>query len=177
MGALVQFGEGLWLQLESRLSAGDDETWITCMKLGYCQPFIWFLKKLWVGEALLSSVLTYTSLEICFDICWFLLFEHWLYRIEITILHCASLIQKAVIVTAKSKTSAWGKILLAWAMKLLLWGRALVVIPALFCCVAQFTSDCASILLFFYIPINCWMEKALEAEKVWNNYCQLPQIR
>lgn len=146
------------------------------MKLGYCQPFIWFLmKKLWIGESFLSWVLTYTSLEICFGICWFLLFEHWLYRIEITILHCASLIQKAIIVTAKSKTSAWGKLLLVQAMTLLLRGRALMVIPALFCYVVQFTSsDHASILIFFCIPINCWMKKALGAEKVWKNYCQLP---
>lgn len=124
----------------------------------------------------LSSVLTYTSLEMWFGICWFPLFEHWLYRIEITILHCESLKQKAIIVTAKSKTSAWGKILLVWAMKLLLWGRALMAVPALFCYVAQFTSsDCASILLsFFYIPINCWMKKALR--EGLEEYCLLPQI-
>lgn len=177
-GALVQFGEGLGLQLESRLSAGGHETWITCRKLGHCQAFIWFLtKKLWIGETFLSSVLTCTSLEICFGICWFLLFEHWLYSIEITTLRCASSIQKAIIVTAKSKTSAWGKILLVRAMKMLLWGKALMVIP-LFCYVAQFTSsDCASIWLFFYIPMSCWMKKASGAEKVWKNYCQLPQIR
>lgn len=46
-----------------------------------------------------------------------------------------------------------------------------MAISALFCYVAKFTSsDCASILpFFFYIPINCWMKKALGDEKVWKN--------
>lgn len=65
-------------------------------------------------------------------------------------------------VTAKSKTSAWGKILQARGMKVLLWDRSVMGYSstALLCGSAQFTSsDGASILLFSYSALKPMDEK------------------
>lgn len=138
-------GRWLWLQLERRLTAGVDKTCITCMKLGYWQPFVLVLDEEIQDLGNLSELGTNTHIAIPL-----LAFAGYfsfntdsadIFRIQITILHHASLIQEAIIVAAKKKTSAWGKILQARAVKVF-WCEIAQrwVIPALPPYVVQLSS-------------------------------------
>lgn len=126
---------------------------------------VWFfIKKFKIVETSLSSALTYQWTSGLAFAGYFCVTADYtdVFRIQITILQHASSIQNAIIVTAKSETSAWGRILQFQTMKVLLWDRPVTSYHStapLFGSAQVTSSDHASTLHFFYSALKLMDEK------------------